>query len=88
MYAKEVVCHWEKLNDACSSAKLGPRPKAWMLSRIHEWLIDNPIIDTCDIAFLQETVAHRKQIAEDSVKEAAEENTRLGSSYWNSMACM
>ena len=59
-----------------------------MLSRIHEWLIDNPIIHPCDIAFLQETVACRKQIAEDSVKEAAEEDTCLGSGYWNSTACM
>ena len=87
-YAKEVIRRWAHLNPGSSDAKIGPRPKAWNLPVILEWLVDHQIVSPLDIAFLKKAVNARKNIAESAGKEEEEQNARLGTGNWNSTACM
>ena len=88
-YIKEVIRRWNQRNGGIgSAAKVGPRPRAWNLPKIQEWLEENPIVNAIDIAFLKDTVASRKEGAEAARKEDAEDNARLGAGNWNSEACM
>ena len=87
-YAKEVIRRWSEANSGRASAKVGPRPRAWNLPKIHEWLDLNPIVDPSDVAFLTATVASQKEVAEAARKEDDDDNARLGAGNWNSTACM
>ncbi len=56
--------------------------------KIHEWPEKNGIVNAADIAFVKDTVASQKDVAEAAQKENNEDNARLGSRNWNSEACM
>jgi hypothetical protein len=58
------------------------------LVKIHEWLEQNVIVNAADIAFVKDTVASRKEVAEAAQRENDEDNARLGAGNWNSDACM
>ena len=90
IYAKEIERHSEQQSHAsgdAASIKAGPRPKAWALAKIQEWLKQHPIVDPHELAFLRTTVEERKKIADEARKEEADENAQLGSGNWNSTAC-
>jgi hypothetical protein len=86
-YGKEVIRRWRRENHSSDSTK-GPRPKQWNLVKIHEWLEQNVIVNAADIAFVKDTVASRKEVAEAAQRENDEDNARLGAGNWNSDACM
>ncbi len=87
-YAKEVICRWNQGQSGTQSNKLGPNPKQWNLSKIHDWLDQNPITDPTDIEFLKSMVSSWKEVIEAARKENDNDNARLGVGYWNLSACM
>jgi hypothetical protein len=89
-YIKEVNRRWNtKTNGgSAASAKLGPRPRAWNLPKIQEWLEEHPIDAAIDIEFVKTELASRKAVAEAAKKDDDEDNARLGAGNWNSTACM
>ena len=59
--------------------RLGPRPKQWKLQKVLDWLDNNPIEATEDVAFLVATATRykeeeRKRRIEDEAVEAAEKS--------------
>jgi hypothetical protein len=91
VYAKEVTRRWTngvKKGDSVHAKKNCPRPKQWNLPMILEWLEQNPIEDSIDIAFLIDAVEDRKAIADAAQREEIDNNARLSAGNWNSTACL
>ena len=68
-YSKEIERRWELVLDpksSTASAMKAPRPKAWKLEKILEWLDSHPITGKADVEYLQRIVRERKKVVEDA----------------------
>ena len=63
-YKEEVIRRYKVLNLVGVGLKEPPRPKAWKLDRLLEWLRKYPLRDVSDVQFLREEVANREIVAE------------------------
>lgn len=75
-YSKEIERRWqEEMETSKASASKAPRPKAWKLDKLLEWLDKHPITAKADIEYLQKMVSEKK----NEVKQADLERKSSGS---------
>jgi len=58
---------------------IAPRPSAWTLQRLTEWLNEHPISGADDVAFIKKTVVERVTTEENAAKEKEKEGQELAS---------
>ena len=56
---------------------IAPRPSAWTLQRLTEWLNEHPISGADDVAFIKKTVIERVTTEENAAKEKGRKNKNL-----------
>lgn len=75
-YGKEIERRWiQKFGNSDSNTAKAPRPKAWKLDKLLEWLDSHPICAEDDIEYLRATVNNRKKEVEDTTQFSASNNT-------------
>jgi hypothetical protein len=62
-----------------------PRPKAWTLQRLTDWLTAHPLVRKDDVSFVLSTVAARSAAAENAAREKEDEERALdgGCTSWH-----
>ena len=62
-----------------------PRPKAWTLQRLTDWLTAHPLVHEDDVSFVLSTVASRSVAAENAAREKEDEERALngGGASWH-----
>ena len=62
-----------------------PRPKAWILQCLTDWLTVHPLVREDDVLFVLSTVASRSAAAENAAREKEDEERALdgGGSSWH-----
>lgn len=74
-YKIEINRRWNLFGK--ESGILLPHPRAWSLSKVLDWLDENPITSVDDVAFLEKTVTHTKQTALDAFAASKAEKASI-----------
>lgn len=80
-YKDEIDRRWKLFVSASPGRTVQPRPKAWPVSKLLEWLDENPITAADDIAFLKTTVNTTKENAKDAFDAKKAEKEQLEKSW-------
>jgi hypothetical protein len=86
-YKDEVNRRWisfvskEKAADNSQSTRQ-PRPKAWRMEDLFEWLDKHPISGEHEVLYLKDAVANHEKVANDSIEAAKAEAEMLETKRW------
>jgi hypothetical protein len=91
-YKEEVNRRWisfvsqEQAADNSQGTRRTPRPKAWKMEELFEWLDDHPVSRDAEVSYLKDEVSKSEKVARESMEAKKAEAEMLESKRWQGEA--